>query len=87
MGKLYHSIHARGERVEDVLKENEEKNEVSGEALIVNMDDSVSMSANRHDNDNVPSELEDGEVEEIFGMEKNCASKVSRELVNPQAYN
>ena len=77
--KLYHSIHARGERVEDVMKEIQEKNETSGKVLAVNMGDSVSMTASRHDNGNVSNELEDGEFEENSGVENTCTNKVRLE--------
>lgn len=80
--KLYHSIHARGERVEDVLKEIQQKPEVSGEALTANTADSVSVSEYRHDNGNgncnVSDGLEDGELEETCEMAEDCIRKVRR---------
>lgn len=84
MQKLYHSIHARGERVEDVIKEIQAKNETSGEVLTVKTGNSVSVSAYTRDNGNASNELEDGEVEDNSEMEKNCTSKVRRKSNNPQ---
>lgn len=80
--ELHHSIHARGERVEDVLKETQEKPKVSGQVSTANMEDSVSVSEHRNDNHNgscnVSNDLEDGELEEKCEAAGNSIRKVRK---------
>ncbi|MCJ1466322.1 hypothetical protein MMC07_004941 [Pseudocyphellaria aurata] len=64
--KLYHSIHARGERVEDVLAEFEEKEKTDaepGHGQLLNRNDSIHPSAGGQTNGHPSEELEEGEVE------------------------
>lgn len=71
--KLYHSIHARGERVEDVLREAQERIEVTGKATPLDMDDSVSVG---HGAGNGSDELEDGELGESIEKQGGNIGKV-----------
>lgn len=65
--KLYHSINARGERVEDVLKEFEEREKADVRAgngeLEVDRNDSVHPSDRGQTNGALAEDLEEGEVE------------------------
>jgi hypothetical protein len=74
--KLYHSIHARGERVEDVLREAQEQSEVVGKAMPINMSDLVSVAGQRHVAGNDSDELEDGELGESIEKEGENIGKV-----------
>ena len=63
--KLYHSIHARGERIEDVLKkfEKEEADAEAGIGEVVKNNDSVDASGGEQTNGAPAEDLEEGEVE------------------------
>ena len=66
--KLYHSIHARGERVEDVLREAERQSDTNAEArvgdTVMNGNDMDHQGSANQIGDVPAEELEDGEVEE-----------------------
>lgn len=62
--KLYHSIHARGERVEDVLKEFEAKADAQNGEVIAQEGNSASEIIAKSSNGVVHTDLEDGEVDE-----------------------
>ncbi|KAL8851602.1 MAG: hypothetical protein Q9198_011062, partial [Flavoplaca austrocitrina] len=70
--QLYHSIHARGERVEDVIKEAEDSEEVPKdkrqEIGIMNADDLDGMPHSQEPGD---KEVEDGEIEDDFPVNKS----------------
>ncbi len=73
--KLYHSIHARGERVEDVIKDME----ANKECLISNGSSLAGEATNTEANGAVVEDLEDGELEEEPDNTEPVHSKDSRE--------
>ncbi|KAL8949453.1 MAG: hypothetical protein Q9222_004440 [Ikaeria aurantiellina] len=61
--QLYHSIHARGERVEDVLKEAEESEDMTLDDTTINGNPSSdAVNGLPHSEDLEDGELEDGQV-------------------------
>ncbi|KAL2042228.1 hypothetical protein N7G274_004716 [Stereocaulon virgatum] len=58
--KLYHSIHARGERVEDVIKDVE----AGAQEVALNGDTADNGGAPAQSHDPIVEELEEGELEE-----------------------
>lgn len=60
--QLYHSIHARGERVEDVIKSFE----ADEKTILANGTALPREAVNIGTNDAMPEDLEDGELEEPF---------------------
>lgn len=62
--KLYHSIHARGERVEDVLKEFEAKDDTQNGQAVAGEGNPGDAENAKPANGVVSDELEDGELED-----------------------
>lgn len=75
MYKLYHSLHARGERIEDVLKEVREESEAGGDASTANINHTVSASTYSHVSNEVSKDrFEDGDLKEKTEKEEESVS-------------